>query len=330
MLFSTIKDTYAESDLLVIPVNIRFGFFLSSDILSVLCSLFVQYHLLTDRILRQALNNHAIIVLLCFVLTYELTTVPLMLYYYHVGDEWIISAGFSHFWTFIDYLSFTVQLTGFAWTSIERHILIFHNQWVHTKIKRFLIHYLPLLALIIYCFVYHFAFILFPSCETSIIMSPFNGVPIPCILFEPFFIKYDAILHQIIPTFVIGISTVALFLRVHHQKARFNRSIQWRKERKIIIQSLSISLLYLSFMSPRMASQCCVLLGFTTKGVMTLYFNGAFLAIYTVFLFPFVCCVWIPEIGKKMNGLFLCERKRRRVIVPALSIQFPKKQRNKL
>jgi hypothetical protein len=314
---STLKDSYDESNLLVIPTSIRFVFFLISNILSVSCSLFVLFHLLFDRTLRQALNNHAIIVILFFVITYELTTVPLMLYYYRVGDSWEITPTFSHFWTFIDYLCFTTQLMGFAWTSIERHILIFHTQWVSTRMKRFFIHYLPLIIVLVYCFIYHVSLILFPYCESSIVMSPFNGVPVPCILFLPFFIKWDAIVNQIGPTFIIAISSIALLLRVLRQKARLNRSIEWRKQRKMIIQTLSISILYISFMSPRMASQFCILVGFTTEGIMTLYFNGAFFVIYIVFFFPFVCCGSMPELGKKLKKLFLC-RQHRVVTVPEI------------
>jgi hypothetical protein len=262
------------------------------------------------------LYKHAIIILLFLGLAYELTAVPLMLYYYRVDSTWTVTATFSHLWTFIDYLCFTTQLMGFAWTAIERHILIFHSQWVSTRARRFWIHYLPLITLLIYCFLYHVVFILFPSCETSIVMSPFNGVPVPCILLEPFFIKYDAIIHQIAPTFIIGIASIALFLRVLRQKARLHRSIQWRKQRKMIIQSLSISLLYFSFMSPRMASQFCILVGFITTGVMTLYFNRAFFAIYIVFLFPFVCCASMPELEKKLKHFFLCQRQRRGTIAP--------------
>ena len=50
----------------IIPISVRFWIYLIADILSVLCSLFVLYYLLFDRTLRQALNNHVIIVLITF------------------------------------------------------------------------------------------------------------------------------------------------------------------------------------------------------------------------------------------------------------------------
>ena len=118
-----------------ISVDARFWVYLIPDILSVLCSIFVLFHLLSDRALRQALNNHIIIILVFIGLIYELTSVPLMLYWYQFSSTWILTFGFALFWTFIDYLCYSTELVGFIWATIERHILIFHNHWVATKKK---------------------------------------------------------------------------------------------------------------------------------------------------------------------------------------------------
>ena len=315
-------NNFAEKDLgnpyeLRIPVYARFWIYLIPNILSLLCSVFVLYHLLFNRTLRQALNNHIIIIII-IGLIYELTSVPLMLYWFQFSDTWRLTLSFAHFWTFIDYLCYSTQLVGFAWASIERHILIFHNHWVSTRKKRILIHYPPLLALMLYCFMYYFVFIVFPFCKEFILPSPFNSVPISCVLFDPTFYRYDSISHQFIPTFLIILLSLCLFLRVVWQKSRLNRSIEWRKQRKMTIQLLSISSIYLILMGPRTIFQFCIFIGFGTNDVMVLFYHSAFFANYITFLFPYVCCGAMPKLGGKLKKLFFC-RTQRRVIVSVSS-----------
>jgi len=78
----------SNPEAMVISVYVRFWLYLIPNILSLLCSIFVLYHLLSDRKLRRALYNHIIIIILFAGLIYELTTVPLQLYYYHFGNTW--------------------------------------------------------------------------------------------------------------------------------------------------------------------------------------------------------------------------------------------------
>jgi hypothetical protein len=302
---------------MIISVYVRFWLYLIPNILSVLCSIFVLYYLLFDRKLREALYNHIIIIILVAGLIYELTTVPLMLYYYYFGDTWEMTLPISaiRFWTFIDSLGYQTQLIGLAWASIERHILIFHRQWVSTEKTRFFAHYLPLMVILIYCFTYYFVFDLFPFCGDLHYPSPTNGVPFSCIMFHPIMGKFDGICNLIIPTFIIFTSSLALLVRVLRQKARLSQGIQWRKQRKMTIQLLSISFLYLFFNFPRTILLIVNLFGILTYASTSVLVHTAFFAIYTVFLYPFVCCGAMPEIGTKLKKLFFC-RKQKRTIVP--------------
>ncbi len=104
-----------------ISATVRFWLFVIPNSLSILCYFFVLYHILFDRTLRQALHNHVIIILLFAGLIYELTTVPFMLHFCRVGNIRKPTIIFAHFWIFIDSLCYTMQMTGFAWASIERH-----------------------------------------------------------------------------------------------------------------------------------------------------------------------------------------------------------------
>jgi hypothetical protein len=126
--------------------------------------------------------------------------------------------------------------------------------------------------------------------------------------------KFDAICNLIIPTFIIFTSSLALLIRVLIQKASLSQGIQWRKQRKMTIQLLSISFLYLVFNFPRTILLIVDLCGIVTNTLTSVLVYSAFFAIYTLFLYPFVCCGSLPEIGTKLKKLFFCRKQQ--AIVP--------------
>jgi hypothetical protein len=101
--------------------------------------------------MRHALNNHVIIIVLIIGLICELTDYPSLLYYYRNEGMWKRSLMFCQIWGLFDRGLYITQTVLFAWATIERHILIFHYKWVTTKKKRFFVHCLPPVALLLYC-----------------------------------------------------------------------------------------------------------------------------------------------------------------------------------
>ena len=111
-----------------IPHDIRFWYFLVFNTVSLICTVFVLYLLLCDRILRRSLYNHVIIILLVLGLLYELSNISFHIHNDQYGVPWLASSTFYLFWVFIDYAMYSLQIALLAWTSIERHILLFHDQ----------------------------------------------------------------------------------------------------------------------------------------------------------------------------------------------------------
>lgn len=287
------ESYYTDLDL-AISYPVRFWFFLFSDILSILCSFFVPYHVLSIRNFRRSLHNHTIVILLLINLIYELIDIPLILQYYRLNGVWQTTPILSQFWPFIDSGLYTTQLIVFAWSTIERHILIFHDRWLLGKRKLLFFHYFPLIILLLYCLIYYILIIFYPFCEYLNYQLVINGAYVPCIYLNPIFSQWDLISHQIIPTFLIIIFSMGLLVRVLWQKTRLRRSIQWRKQRKLTIQVLSISILYLLFQFPWTFFQFLNLVGVsadTTKNPLKYTY---FLCYYVEFLFPFVCCGSLP------------------------------------
>ncbi|CAF4527378.1 unnamed protein product [Rotaria sp. Silwood2] len=303
-----------EPDVLI-PHPIRFWIFLISLITTLACSIFVLYHLLIDRTLRNALNNHVIIVLLFNNLMYQLIDIPLSLSFYHLGNVWPASPILCLFWMFIDETFLSLSLILVAGASIQRHILIFHKRWLSTDKKRFFIHYLPIVILSFYIIVFHFITILFPPCQNI-----FNyqlsvcGYPL-CYYDIRLVLIWDIAINKILPTLTIVVFSIALLVRVLLQRRRMHQYVQWRKHRKMTIQLLAIAMLYLFLYIPLMIIEliqsCCM----PAEVGVNIEVYGEFFSYYVMFLFPFVSVFSLPNYKGKVKGVLLfCHRQIRSII----------------
>jgi len=221
-----------STDFIAISHLVRFWLYLLFEIPSVICSIFVLSHLLFNRTLRRALYNHIIIILLAINLIVQVTDIPWILHYYRLGSVSPATHAFCMIWIFVDEsLSITTTIL-FAWTTVERHILIFHDRWVSTRIKVILVHYLPIAFLSLYCLCYSIVVIIVPPCENRFNYSRVVcGHPL-CYYENTFVALWDTIINHMIPTFVIILSSAILFGRILYQKKRVHQPIRWRKHQK--------------------------------------------------------------------------------------------------
>lgn len=298
---------------------VRFWSYVIFLIPSILCSIFILYHLIFDRTLRQSLNNYVIMIILLVILICEVTIYPWMLYYYHYNSIWERSLLFCTIWAFLDWSMGTIQASLLAWATIERHILIFHDQWMLTKKKRFFIHYLPPIILLIYYLIFYITVFFFPSCENF--YDIFSAVCVtPCLILLNYnFSVFDAIVHQILPILIIVICSITLLIRVLWQKYRVNQPIQWRKFRKMTIQLLSISLLYIIFFAPFALIYTIYICGGRSERLSYVFDYATYLVYFLFPLFSFVCVLTLPEIRTKFVKFFSRHRQTRRVGVRGLT-----------
>ncbi|CAF2892191.1 unnamed protein product [Rotaria sp. Silwood2] len=293
---------------------VKFWVYLIFLIPSIICSMFALYYLLWNRTLRHALHNHAIIIFLSIGLTYEVTIYPWMLLFFYKEGIWERTHFFCSLWLFIDWGLYYTQTILFAWATMERHILIFHDKWVSTKTKRLLVHYMPLAILAFYCLIYYSATILFPPCKNT-----FNGYIMICVdgcLFKSFLLHtYDTVTHQIVPHLIIVGSSIGLLIRIRWQKHRIGQSLKWRKHWKMTVQLLFVSIIYLIFGLP---STLLHLLSFCgVSNYVTVVFSqyALFLNYCTILLCPIASAVSLPQLrNERMN--FLRLRGRGRAVAP--------------
>jgi hypothetical protein len=88
----------------------------------------------------------------------------------------------------------------------------------------------------------------------------------------------------------------------------------------LIIQVLSIFILFSGFQFPWTILQLCGLLGLSLNSLGNIKNYMFFFGYYVIFLFPFVCSGTLPEIGKKMET-FLCWKKQHpRIITTSMPL----------
>lgn len=270
-----------------IPHSVRFWSFLIAFISFVCCSSIVLHHILSSRGRRRSINYHFIILILFNNLIYELINVPLFLNYYRLDAVVPATPSLCLMWMFIDEALYTVSTITVAWASIERHILIFHDRWLATSTRRFFIHYVPMTLLALYVVLFHCVVILFPPCPNEYdYTKEICGRPL-CFHNLAATGTGDAIAHNLIPALTIVIFSIGLLVRVLLQNKRMRQVIRWRKHRKMAIQLLSVSFLYLLLYVPRACIElvefCCL------EEYLNDYVDeySRFFADYVIFLLPF-------------------------------------------
>ena len=294
------------------PVNsvVGFWFYLVPLIPSILCSTFVLYHLIAQRALRNAVNNHVVILMVSFGLIYEVTDIVWYIHFYRTGTPLLATETFCRIWAFNDGAVYVIIALLMAWASIERHILIFHSNWIVTKTKCFFFHYLPLIIASVYPTVFYGVIFLVLPCDVPFDYTLATCDYAACLAWKASLSLWDSVANFIVPVFVIVIFSVALFVRVVHHRCRARRRIEWRNYRKMAVQLLSISAIYFVFLLPPMVLNIAYTVGLPWDGGSDYYWATQYFGYYTVLLTPFVCIVSLPELRSKWKRLFFCRRER--------------------
>ena len=211
-----------------------------------ICSFFIIYRYLYYRTLRHGLHNHSIVLIIMINAVLIITDVSWMLdNLRQLGRVFAPTPVFCLIWWLIDDALYNLQTVILAWASIERHILIFHSKYLLTRKQRLLFHYFPPVILTIYLFSFHTGVLVFPPCVNEFHYDDLECGANPCYMSIPFLSIWDIIINNIIPTLIIAIFNITLLYRVIAQKQRLRQPIHWRKHRRMSMQLLSISGVYL-------------------------------------------------------------------------------------
>ena len=99
---------------------------------------------------------------------------------------------------------------------------------------------------------------------------------------------WDGIVNNILPIFTVMIFSGVLVLRVWYQKHRMGQRFRWKKYRKMTIQLLSISSIYLLFLFPPMILLTGYSAGLSYSVGADFYSASLYLSYLIIPLLPFV------------------------------------------
>lgn len=299
----------SNSSQIIFSSEVQFTLYLIPNIFAIICSTYSLSVYLFNRKLLKSLNNQIIFILLILSLVFELTNIPWNLYYFLYGTSLSKTKVFALIWTYIDVAVYTTHVVVFAWATIQRHILVFYSNLVSTTTKRLIFHYFPLVILLIYCFIWFYFIIANPFCENIYNYSVIRGISSFCSYNNNSNLpKYNLIVHQLIPTVIILVFSISLLIRILIEKHRLYRSINWRKQRKLTIELLSISLVYFLFNIPWSTIYLAHYFGLprTIGSEFRLY--ATFFGNYLLLSFSIIICFSVPQIRFSIR--------QRRIIVP--------------
>jgi hypothetical protein len=225
---------------------IKFWLILFGEIFAIPCYLFLIYYFLAHKSIRQAHYNHVVIASL--FIDFAIITIDLSCHLGYLRLGYIIPSipATCLIWQLVDYGFWYGDLFLKSWAAIERHIFIFYPTMLNTMLKRVFIHYLPLFFVTFYTpIVYVYLIFFYPVEHTydyTILMCGgpyyYNGIP-------AWLIWYESLFHYVIPIGMLLIFSNTLFLRVIIQKRRLRIANGWRQYRKMTIQLLFVSIIYL-------------------------------------------------------------------------------------
>ncbi|CAF1189900.1 unnamed protein product [Adineta ricciae] len=314
-LISMVK-VFIYDDGIAIPHVARYWIFLISNICSLLCAVFVLYHYLFDSTLRRGLHNHTLTIVLIICLIWELTDVPFQMYLFLYRIVWIQTPTFCILWKILDAALYTSTAKLIGWASVERHILIFHENWIATRRRRFFIHYTPIILIVTYGVVLYSIITPMNYCNRPFYYFVEMCGYYSCVYDSATFTLYEYASGGLLCSVLIGFGGGSLILRVVLQKRRLRRHVNWRKHRKMAIQLLSITALFYIFYLPPVLVGTARRVGFSSSAASTYSTYASFFTNYIIFLFPFACLNTLPNLRGRVRNMFeyFLRRKVRRIV----------------
>jgi hypothetical protein len=267
-------------------------------------SIITLYYLLTNRVLRSGLHNHAIILILACGIIEEATDIIWLIHLYRTGTAISSTAAFCFAWAYLSAVCLASTTFLMAWASIERHVLIFHAHWLRTPNRRIWFHYLPLCACLLWPMVFFgITYIGLPCSVPHDYTEPGCGITW-CIVDYPQLAVFDGISNAITPTFtIVGLSS-ALFLRVLYHRSRAQHQIDWRSYKKMVVQLLSISMLYFFLSFPPILLYTAYAVGLPSSIGADYYSDSSFFFYWIIIFTPFVSLASLPEVRVKLRRTF--------------------------
>ena len=305
---STSNNTDGEIKEIAISFTVRFWIYLCLLVPSLASSIFALFHIFRNRHLRSAPKNHVTIILLFLAVFCQLTIYPGMIHFYQLNGVWDRPLALCIIWSYIEYTAYLTQINLMTLASIQRHVIIFHERWMATKIRRLCVHYVPIMLVFTYSLIINAVIFFFPSCGEVFSINFASGAT-SCMWYEDtVFIYYDSIVHQILPVLILTLSNVMLLARVVWKKHHMEQRVQWRKHRKMAVQFFLISSIYIICVAPYALLTIFYYVGIVTAAFPLFEDVAVLMSYFPGFLLSIICSLVLPEIRVKLWRILRCGR----------------------
>lgn len=301
---------------------ITFILLLIVEILSSVCILIILPYFFCHwhSMMTKALHNHVIFLLIIVSFIYVTIDLPFIMNYYRLGYDNFRKPSFCLAWYWLDYTLLSVSLYLTAAGSVQRHMLVFNSYWLRIHRKRWLLHFIPLIFCVIYPSLFYFISVFFYPCVILFDKDSLS-CPFPCYT-DALIISYvDWILHTIFPVMIIVVANIALMYRVIYstQKIRQRRIRTWQKQKKLTLQLLAFSSLYIIGWSPSVVIsivETFFLPNLYNERPELYYINNS--SYFVCPLQPIICFFSLPKLTKFVKS----KLKRKQPVTPTTTLRF--------
>ena len=257
-------------------------------------------------VITKSLHHHAVLLLIVLSFLYTSFDLPFSINYFRLGYHPYRSIPFCLWWYWLDYSLIAMSLFLTATASIQRHILIFHSQWLNVRRTRILLHYIPLIISLAYPALFYIVLMFLYPCEVYF-DSSVGWCAYPCYLDNILLYNVDWLVNNILPVFTIALANLTLVIRVIRsmRKIRHSQSQTWKRQKRLTLQLFAFSFLYVIVFVPT-----CLLAIIRVLALPNLYVEtpGLYYMYHMIyFVCPiqsFLCIFALPELMNFIKRLF--------------------------
>ena len=296
--FSMVVDSRSHS--------VKFAVLLALQIPSSIASSMSFIYIVLTPAFRSKAHDRSMCVLLVINFIQIMSDLPMTINFFRTGG--IVqpaSSAYCFWWIWFELTLNGISIDLMTWISIERHLLVFHSNFI--RAMRPWQRWSFLVAPLIVCLLWRPTFLL-----VAVVVSPtctnvwdFSSLlcGFPCYL-KTHLGTYYVIVETIIPVWTILIANIALVARVIIQQlsGMHRNRMDWRRQRKMIMQLGIFSTLYLSIWLPLSIVQLGEAL-FSSTFTFYIIDTVNFLIYIVPLLLPFACLVAKPEITRKCKTI---------------------------
>ncbi len=242
-----VSNTEISNNDKIVLNRVKFLILLILQIPSIILYVFIFIYFITHRSILKTLQNQGLLILLLVNFLEASCDLPMVIHFYYFGRVKPATSAYCTWWTFFEYTLSVSSEFLMATISIQRHMLIFNSHILRVRKKRFLLYHLPLLLCVIYPMFLYLSLVVIYPCNGTLwdFTSNLCGLANCYLVYNPILATFDWALDNGLSVIVIIVANVILVVRVVWRKRRRQQAISWKKQRRMTLQLLSISCLFI-------------------------------------------------------------------------------------